>query len=656
MSDIVIKPAISRPTITSGAVSPRITQVFVEGPQGVQGPQGPQGSAGPQGVIGPQGFDGPPGAGVRILGNFDDPSELPSEGNEIGDGYLIDGDLWLWDGDIWENVGSVEGPQGSQGPQGPTGAQGATGSQGPQGAQGATGPQGTQGDRGPTGLTGPQGPQGAQGPQGLTGPQGTAGAEGAQGPQGAVGEEGPQGPVGATGETGPEGPQGVQGPQGPQGDQGETGTGLTVLGTLDEVGDLPEGDNDPGDAYLIDGDLWIWDGTEWDNAGPISGPQGPQGENGGPGLDGVGIAYYGQMSNQTTQTVDITDTSTYVEMDITGDFDTDNSFGTIEPTTASFGIKNDAGEALLFTVIATADVNIGNNKTAGLRLAVNGTGVTESTCSATTGTSNFAKLMTQWMVPLQDGDEVSCEIANLTDTSDIDVVRSKIVAFTSGREGPQGDEGAQGAQGATGAQGPQGAQGDTGPQGAVGPQGATGAQGPQGATGATGAQGVEGPQGDTGPQGSAGPQGPQGAQGGTGPQGGDGPQGPQGAQGAAGAQGAQGPQGPQGTAGTNGTNGDWSTAQTVETKTGAYTIESTDAGKLIRMNATANFTVTSSTAFSIGQRVDIVRIAAGACDVVQGSGATVNGTPGLKLRDQYSAASIVCVASNAYYVVGDLSA
>jgi hypothetical protein len=79
-------------------------------------------------------------------------------------------------------------------------------------------------------------------------------------------------------------------------------------------------------------------------------------------------------------------------------------------------------------------------------------------------------------------------------------------------------------------------------------------------------------------------------------------------------------------------------------------------GKIIRMNATANFTVDSTTGFSVGQKVDVFRIAAGACDVVQGSGATVVGTPGLKLRAQYSAASIVCVASNVYYVVGDLSA
>jgi hypothetical protein len=74
------------------------------------------------------------------------------------------------------------------------------------------------------------------------------------------------------------------------------------------------------------------------------------------------------------------------------------------------------------------------------------------------------------------------------------------------------------------------------------------------------------------------------------------------------------------------------------------------------MNATANFTIDSTTAFGVGQKVDLIRIASGACEVVQGSGATVNGTPGLKLRDRYSAASIVCVATNIYYVIGDLSA
>jgi hypothetical protein len=29
-----------------------------------------------------------------------------------------------------------------------------------------------------------------------------------------------------------------------------------------------------GDAYIIDGDLYVWDGTSWENVGPIVGPTG----------------------------------------------------------------------------------------------------------------------------------------------------------------------------------------------------------------------------------------------------------------------------------------------------------------------------------------------------------------------------------------------
>ena len=156
------------------------------------------------------------------------------------------------------------------------------------------------------------------------------------------------------------------------------------------------------------------------------------------GADGTGTAYYGQMSTQSAQTVTIVSAGSYVDMAIAGTFDSASSFGTVAPTTASFGVKNDSGATQLFTVIATADVEIGNNKTAGFRLAVNGVALTETTCTATTGTQNFAKLMTQWFVELDQGDEVSLLVANLTDTTDIDVDRSKIVVFTAGRQGDPG--------------------------------------------------------------------------------------------------------------------------------------------------------------------------------------------------------------------------
>jgi hypothetical protein len=67
-------------------------------------------------------------------------------------------------------------------------------------------------------------------------------------------------------------------------------------------------------------------------------------------------------------------------------------------------------------------------------------------------------------------------------------------------------------------------------------------------------------------------------------------------------------------------------------------------------------TVTSATGFSVGQSVDVLRYGAGTVTIVQGTGATVVGTPGLLLRAQYSAATIYCVAANSYVVIGDLSA
>jgi hypothetical protein len=142
-------------------------------------------------------------------------------------------------------------------------------------------------------------------------------------------------------------------------------------------------------------------------------------------------SFHGQISNQTSQNVTITDTGVFVPMEITGTFDTTNSFG-MEGD--GFGVKNTSGTKRLFVVIASADVEVGNVKTTAFRLAVNGVGLPETVCTATTGTQNFAKLFSQWMVELEDGDVVSCEIANNTNTDNINVVRSKIVAFTPGTQ------------------------------------------------------------------------------------------------------------------------------------------------------------------------------------------------------------------------------
>lgn len=105
--------------------------------------------------------------------------------------------------------------------------------------------------------------------QGATGAQGVQGDQGIQGEQGIQGDQGIQGEKGDTGDTGPVGPR---------------GEGLTILGTVAIVGDLPSTGNTDNDAYIVaaDGHLYIWtDGTYWLDAGEITGPAGPGVPSGG---------------------------------------------------------------------------------------------------------------------------------------------------------------------------------------------------------------------------------------------------------------------------------------------------------------------------------------------------------------------------------------
>ena len=71
------------------------------------------------------------------------------------------------------------------------------------------------------------------------------------------------------------------------GPAGETGGGITILGTLDDVSELPPVGT-VGDGWLIDGELWTWTGEgEWVNLGPVGGPPGPAGPEGPAGPAGA---------------------------------------------------------------------------------------------------------------------------------------------------------------------------------------------------------------------------------------------------------------------------------------------------------------------------------------------------------------------------------
>ena len=203
-------------------------------------------------VIGDTGPKGDTGVGTTIKGSYDTLEELIAEhptGNDT-DAYLVDGSFYFWNGNQWENAGSIKGETGNVGPAGP---------KGDTGDKGNTGEKGDKGDTGETGATGQKG------------------------------DTGPKGDTGDTGATGDTGPAGAKG------DTGATGTGITIKGSYDTyeelIHDHPTGE--PGDAYLVNGNLYIWNGTTWENVGNIkgdtgdTGPQGVKGDKGDTGDSGA---------------------------------------------------------------------------------------------------------------------------------------------------------------------------------------------------------------------------------------------------------------------------------------------------------------------------------------------------------------------------------
>ena len=56
--------------------------------------------------------------------------------------------------------------------------------------------------------------------------------------------------------------------------RGADGTSITIKGTVTSVSQLPTTGNENGDAYLLDGYLYVWTGTSWSNVGKIQGEAG----------------------------------------------------------------------------------------------------------------------------------------------------------------------------------------------------------------------------------------------------------------------------------------------------------------------------------------------------------------------------------------------
>ena len=225
----------------------------VVGDTGATGPKGDKGdtdATDSQGPAGPKGDTGDTGLGTTIKGSY--PSyEALIESHPTGtatDAYLVNGTIYVWDtvNNEWKNSGSLKG---SKGDKGDTGEKGATGDTGD---KGDTGEKGSKGDKGETGATG---------------------------------QKGEQGPKGDTGDTGP---AGATGPTGATGDTGATGTATTIKGSYNSYEELihehPIGN--PGDSYLVNGPLYVWNSNAWENVGNIKGDTGATGSKGDTGDTG----------------------------------------------------------------------------------------------------------------------------------------------------------------------------------------------------------------------------------------------------------------------------------------------------------------------------------------------------------------------------------
>jgi hypothetical protein len=356
-------------------------------------------------------------------------------------------------------INIAAGPKGDTGTTGNTGATGATGATGPTGQQGI---QGIKGDTGNTGATGSQGIQGIQGEKGDTGNTGLQGVKGDTGEQGLTGLTGSQGLQGIQGVAGSEGPQGIQGSTG---SQGQAGASVTLKGSVANTAALPASGNTLGDSYIndADGNLYVWTGSSWHDAGQIVGPEGPQGTQGIQGIQGT----QGEAGTNGTN-------GTNGEAGVAGQAGTIMS----APLTYTLNMTTlDVGTTFTIPYVGNGGFAVGS--------------------VITLSDANYAQTFSR----------IFALIVDVNGTTDITLQPTSIInpaTYTnwiltmSGQRGLTGNTGATGATGSQGIQGIQGVAGSTGAQGIAGETGPAGPQGLTGNTGATGAQGTNGTNGTNG--------------------------------------------------------------------------------------------------------------------------------------------------------------
>jgi hypothetical protein len=115
----------------------------------------------------------------------------------------------------------------------------------------------------------------------------------------------------------------------------------------------------------------------------------------------------------------------------------------------------------------------------------------------------------------------------------------------------------------------------------------------------------------------------------------------------------------QGATGATGPSGD--PRLTINQQTASYTAVLGDSGKLVEiLNSSAttfSIPTDASVNFPVGTQISILQTGTGQVTIaaVTPGTTTINGTPGLKLRAQWSAATLIKRAANLWVATGDLA-
>jgi hypothetical protein len=144
----------------------------------------------------------------------------------------------------------------------------------------------------------------------------------------------------------------------------------------------------------------------------------------------ISPSIFGQMSKTTDAVITGITPGAYKSTGVVGTLDAVNSFGISAGLNDTFALRNTSGAPRRVVVYASIDAHTTNpNQQLGIKLALNGFTIDETECRACQiNPQSEAKLVTRWIVGMDDGDEIAVYITNHTSNADVTFRRGRIVA------------------------------------------------------------------------------------------------------------------------------------------------------------------------------------------------------------------------------------